>query len=196
MSTATSAVSARSEATAWAARIAADRRTLYLDTETTGLDSAAQLVDIAIIDHTGTPLLDTLVRPTCAIPADATAIHGITDSLVADAPGWPQVYPAVAALLASASQVIVYNADFDLRIINQVNRQAGLDALRLTCGWECAMRRYAEYAGERHQRLGGWRWHKLVTAAERLGVQPTQRHRALEDAGLCRSVVLAMASGG
>jgi DNA polymerase III epsilon subunit-like protein len=90
----------------------------------------------------------------------------------------------------------VYNASFDLRIINQVSRQAGLAPVPPSRAWQCAMLTYAAYAGERHQRYNNWRWHRLIVAAERLGIQPTQSHRALDDAHLCRAVVLAMANGG
>jgi DNA polymerase-3 subunit epsilon len=37
---------------------------VYLDTETTGLGSDAQVIDIALIDTDGTELINTLVRPT------------------------------------------------------------------------------------------------------------------------------------
>lgn len=196
MTTALAATQARTDAIAWARRIAAKPGTLYLDTETTGLDGAAQLVDIAILDSRGAPLLNTLVRPTHSIPADATAIHGIVDAMVRDAPAWSEVYPGVVQLLASASQVVVYNAEFDRRIITQVTRGTGLAPAPEGCAWECAMLSYAAYAGEPHQRYNNWRWHRLVVAAERFGLQPSQSHRALDDARLCRDVVLAMANAG
>jgi DNA polymerase-3 subunit epsilon len=196
MTTALAVTQARADAIAWARRIAADPGTVYLDTETTGLDGAAQLVDIAILDGQGAPLLNRLVRPTHPIPPDATAIHGIVDTMVADAPVWAEVYPDAMQLLAGASQVVVYNAEFDLRIINQDSCRTGLAPLPPDCRWECAMLSYAAYAGERHPRYNNWRWHRLVVAAERLDIQPTQSHRALDDARLCRAVVLAMANAG
>jgi len=53
--------------------------TVYLDTETTGLSpgNGARIVEIAILDDDGRPLLDTLVNPDCEIPDEASSIHGI-----------------------------------------------------------------------------------------------------------------------
>lgn len=82
---------------------------VVLDTETTGLDEAAQIVSIAIIDHTGQVLLDTLVRPTISIPDDVVAIHGITDEMVVDAPTMAHLYDEVRRLL-SGRTVVIYNA--------------------------------------------------------------------------------------
>lgn len=60
---------------------------LILDTETTGLgDDAevAEVVELAVIDCAGAVLLDTLVRPSGRVPAEAAAIYGITDAMLAD----------------------------------------------------------------------------------------------------------------
>lgn len=66
---------------------------VLLDTETTGVGEDAEIIEIAILDVDGTQLLNTLVRPTQPIPAEATAIHRITDKMVASAPTWPEVAP-------------------------------------------------------------------------------------------------------
>ena len=62
---------------------------LILDAETTGLGEDAEIVEITIIDTTGKPLINTLVKPSTPIPAEATAIHGITNEMVRHAPTWP-----------------------------------------------------------------------------------------------------------
>ncbi|HET9016840.1 MAG TPA: 3'-5' exonuclease [Thermomicrobiaceae bacterium] len=180
----------RPAAADWA--IATTRRpdVAYLDTETTGLDGTAEIVDIAVVDNAGRVLLDTLVRPGRPIPADATRIHHITDQMVAAAPSWPEVYRALAGILRRYPCVVVYNAPFDARMILQSSRPHGLPDLPVE--WQCAMRRYAEFASE--QSPGDSRWQKLEVAATRLGVPPIGiTHRALEDTHTCRAVVHAMA---
>lgn len=179
---------------AWARQVAADPRTLYLDTETTGLDERAEIVDIAIVDGAGRVLLNTLVRPVEPIPPDATRIHGITNQMVARARTWDQVAPLVNRLIAGASRVVVYNADFDTRIMRQCNARYRLPDQ--PAAWECAMLHYATYAGVIHQRYGGYRWHKLGDAAARFGHTGVLQHRALADTLLCRRVVLGMACEG
>ena len=47
-----------------------------LDTETTGLDNQAEIVEISIIAQQGQVVLDTLVKPLRPIPADATVSLG------------------------------------------------------------------------------------------------------------------------
>ena len=73
---------------------------IFLDTETTGVRSTAEIIEISLIDHTGEVLLDSLVRPRVPIPAAATQVHGIHDAMVATAPTWPELWPQVQALLA------------------------------------------------------------------------------------------------
>lgn len=51
---------------------------MVFDTETTGLDGSDGIVEVSCVSGQGEVLLDTLVRPVAPIPADATAIHGIT----------------------------------------------------------------------------------------------------------------------
>lgn len=58
---------------------------LSLDVETTGLGNNDEVCEITILDAAGATILDTLVRPTQPIPAEATAIHRITDAMVASA---------------------------------------------------------------------------------------------------------------
>jgi DNA polymerase-3 subunit epsilon len=181
---------ARRSACAWAIEHVRRPDTVYLDTETTGLDGAAEIIEVAVVDGAGRTLLDTLVRPDGPIPADATRIHGLRDGDVADAPRWPSVYPQLAELLAGRA-VIVYNAAFDVRLVNQMNARCGLPPI--SDQWQCAMRRYAEYAGVWHARHGNFRWHTLEAALSAFG-QPASPHRAAGDARACRLVTHGMAA--
>lgn len=183
-------IRARAEAVAWAQAVAHDPGTVYLDTETTGLDGRAEIIEVAVLDVDGRVLLDTLVRPRSLIPAAARAIHGISDAMVADAPEWSDVHAELAQVLRHRT-VIVYNADFDLTMVRQMNRSHGL---RVSYdGWECAMRRYSSFAGEWHERYGNYRWHRLDFAVTSFGHQPGG-HRARADAFACRLVVEGMAA--
>lgn len=183
----------REEARAWATAIAADPRTVYLDTETTGFGSAAEIVDIAIVDARGQVLLDCLVRPVGAIPPDASAIHGICDHHVAAAAPWPDICREALGLLAGRP-VVVYNASYDRDMLGYACVRHGIAWDVEMVRWECAMRAYAKYRGTRNPSRGGWKWHRLEVAAIQVGASPGG-HRALGDALACREVVLAMAEG-
>ncbi|WP_275905623.1 MULTISPECIES: 3'-5' exonuclease [Burkholderia cepacia complex] len=155
---------------------------LFIDTETTGLDLRAAIVEIAILDRAGAVLIDTLVRPAMPIPAAATEIHGITDADVAGAPDWTTIGPQVVNLLAGRL-LIAHNGAFDERLLYQTSRSHGvtLPALRVECTMEL---------------LNGWagRWLNLADAALMLGAgAPATRHRACADAEQCRQIVLAAA---
>jgi DNA polymerase III epsilon subunit-like protein len=147
-----------------------------LDTETTGLDAAAgdQVVEVAVLGIDGVPLLDTLVRPNCSIPPQATTIHGISDADVADAPSFAAVLPQLAAVVAGRT-VLIYNACFDLEMISEECVRLGQSC---PLSWEhsrCMMRLYSDYVG-----LWSEYWHDYQWVPLNGG------HRALGD---CRAVL-------
>ena len=111
---------------------------LILDTETTGLDNNAEIVEIAIINPLGELLLNTLVRPAIPISAEVTEIHGITDEDVKDAPSFPEIYPSIAEVLED-KQVLIYNSGFDIKILNYCCKLHGLPILKLQQRSECLM---------------------------------------------------------
>ncbi len=182
----------RATAASWAAAVVKRADVLYLDTETTGLGDDAEIVDIAVIDSSGHVVLNTLVRPSGRISQGASDVHGIDDRMVANAPAWPGVYPMLAKLLRDRPTVVIYNAAFDTRIINQVNRRHRLP--ELIADWACAMLQYGAFDGEWNPRYGNYRWHKLGVAARKVGVPMPSAHRALADTEACRGVVHAMAA--
>lgn len=160
-------------------------RPVYLDTETTGLGGWDEIVEMCILDHDGTPLVNTLIKPTQRIPLEVVRIHGITDEMVREAPAWPDVWPQVATVLRGR-QVGIYNADFDLRMMTQSHRRHSL-------GWQdpgmqafCIMRLYADYYG-----LG--RWQSLEMAGSQCRIRLPNAHRALADTLLARAVLHHMA---
>jgi DNA polymerase III epsilon subunit-like protein len=182
----------RAEVIEWALETIQRPDVLYLDTETTGLGDRDELVDIAAVDNGGRVLLNTLIKPRRPIPRDATSIHGITDEMVRTAPSWTDVYPRYLDLLERYRHVIVYNADFDQRMIQQTCIAVTLSPPRAT--WHCAMKRYSTFAGEPDRYGRGYRWFQLGQAASRLGVTLVPDHTALADAQTCREVVRAMAA--
>lgn len=180
----------RDEVIAWAQVVTADPNVIFLDTETTGLDGSAEIIDIALVDRDGGVLLDTLVRPRRPIPADASNVHGLFAEDVAAAPTWAEIHPVLLPILTSR-RVIVFNADYDRRLVHQCCTQDGLGLP--VCAWECAMLAHAKFAGEPGQWGKQFRWHKLEAAARSFGIDPGG-HRALSDAEAARQVVFAMAA--
>jgi DNA polymerase III epsilon subunit-like protein len=149
---------------------------LFLDTETTGLDEDAQIIEIAILDRHGNPLIDTLVRPTVEIPADAMAIHGITNEMVANAPAWPEIHSQVGAVL-HGREVIAYNAAFDVRLLEQDARRHKMTPPSFVprCAMEASLRVAGLWAT-------GKTFERLETALSRVGaLRQGTAHRAKDD---------------
>lgn len=190
---------------------------LIIDTETTGLDEGAEVCDLAIIDANGRVLFNQLVKPTKGIPAAASRVHGIDNTMVDFAPTIDRILPQVIGLLAGRL-VLTYNAEFDIRIIEQsiriglgfsvplfgeghvVTVQPGVHVMtgaevKNQARSACIMHAYAEFADLRDRFHGDYKWHKLGTAAAQCGIRPqaASLHRALYDAELARQVLLYMA---
>jgi DNA polymerase-3 subunit epsilon len=101
------------------------------DLETDGLDTGtSRIVEIAIFEQ-GECLLHTLVNPGRPIPAEATAVHGITDDMVATAPAFKAIAPEVQRLLDGAVLVTYAGRAFDTVIVNQELRRAGQPGIPL-----------------------------------------------------------------
>ncbi|TNI58895.1 DNA polymerase III subunit epsilon [Aeromonas dhakensis] len=165
-----------------------------LDTETTGLDSQAEIVEISIIDELGQVVLDTLVKPLKPIPADATAIHGITNNMVASAPSWAEIHDDVCRIVSS-KPLVIYNADYDMCLMAQTATLFGLNPVTADTGVHCAMLAYAEFYGDWNNFKGSYRWQRLTNAAQQQGVViEGQAHRSLADVRMTLGVIKAMAT--
>lgn len=168
----------------WAAGVLRDGA-IIIDTETTGLDDAAQIVEVAVMDTNGNVILSTLVKPTCIIPVHVSNIHGITDHAVRFAPTIRHVIGLLREI-ANNRRVIIYNSPFDLRMLRQSATAIGLTTgSEILDHAECAMRKYAEHKGEWDSRNGRWKWHKLVGGD----------HTALGDCRATLELLKAMAEG-
>lgn len=187
----------------WARRMLA-QNIAVLDTETTGLWSEDEIVEIAAIDRDGKVLLDQRIQPidssrllkrdrrgTCA--AD---IHGILPEMLEGKPRFPEVYPALNDILFMRP-VVIYNAAYDTKMLDQDYARHHLTPPLYQA--ECAMLRFAEYRGEiNYERGGGYRWFKLEVACRQMGIPADdfagQAHSALGDCLRTLALLKAMAA--
>ncbi len=177
---------ARREAIA-KAQIELRKQPVYLDTETTGLNFADQIVEISFVDHDGSVLFESLVKPTVKIPHDAMRVHGISEAMVANAPTWIEIWPQVEAIL-STRRVAIYNAEYDLRLMQQSHRVHRLPWQTAVSNF-CVMQLYAQFRGDWDSRRGSYRWHSLDNARMQCHLELPNAHRARADALLARAVL-------
>ena len=151
----------REEQTTWARSLLARNDWVVLDTETTGLDEKAEVVQVAVLAPDGAELLNSLVRPVGEISPGAQAVHGLTRDILQDAPAFAELSPTLQTIL-SGKEVIVYNMAYDFRILWQSCFAAGISPVWLHGSqWTCAMERYAAWHGEWNDHRGSYRWQKL-----------------------------------
>lgn len=93
----------------------------FFDLETTGINIGRdRIVEICIIKTfpDGTEeVFTSLVNPEMPIPAEAAAVHGITDEKVADQPTFKEIAPKVVALLKDADVGGFNSNHFDIPLL-------------------------------------------------------------------------------
>jgi DNA polymerase III subunit epsilon len=174
------------------ARQVLEQKPVYIDTETTGVDKNAEIVEISIVNHDGTVIFESLIRPQQPIPPEVIAIHHITNEMVLGKPTWPAIWPTIRSYILGRI-VATYNADFDLRMMQQ-------SFTRYKLPWKenlkmfCVMKLYAEFRGEWDSRRGGYRYFTLERAGADSRISLPNSHRASDDSLLARSLLHYMAS--
>jgi DNA polymerase-3 subunit epsilon len=179
-------IGSRKEAIRWARSLLAGGEFVVLDSETTGLGTPVDFVEVGIVSSCGETLFDSLVCPSCPIEAGASRVHGHTAQSLAGERHFLEVYTDLVDALW-AKRVVVYNAPYDRRVwdaaVGRLGARAAL-AGKLP-PWECAMRAFAAYVGERSKR-GGYRYQKL----------PGGDHTAIGDARATLRLIERMAAEG
>lgn len=161
---------------------------LILDTEATDkYPETAEVLEVAIIDHTGAVLLNERVRPVRAKSwPRAQEIHGIApgDVLRAGVPTLAELNPRIADVIRGR-EVVIYNSAYDATIL------AEAFALGPPAAVHCAMLSFSEHPEVRtwNDYHGNWRWVGLASAAAHVGhFWQGQHHSALADCHAARDV--------
>lgn len=110
------------------------RRLAGFDTETTGRDPrTVRIVSAAIVTSDG-QRWSHLIDPGVEIPADATAVHGITTEHAREHGRPPresleEIAATLASLLNSGTPLVVFNAPYDLTLLEAELQRFGLPSL-------------------------------------------------------------------
>ncbi len=152
----------------------AGRDLVVFDVETTGGADRDEILEIAGVRlHNGveTGRFQRLIKPTIPISAAVTEIHGITEAMVADAPGAEEVIPEFL-VFADGATLVAHNAPFDMRFLKAATERLGLAAPKGTVVDTLTISRKL-LPGEDHS---------LGSLAARFKVSLKDAHRALADA--------------
>lgn len=161
------------------------KRPIYYDTETTGTrPEVDRIVEIAAYDPVNNCVFDQLVNPGILIPRDATAIHGITDEMVASMPSFAEIGRAFSEFCGDDCVLIAHNNDqFDrLFLVKEAERHnlkmpnwPMVDTLKWARKYRSDLPR-----------------HSLQFLRQIYGVAENQAHRALDDVMVLHQIFSVM----
>lgn len=169
-------------------------REVVFDTETTGLSASNgdRLVEIGCIElvdrcETGA-VFHAYINPDRAMPAEAEAVHGLSDAFLADKPRFTDVVEGLLAFFGDDSPLIAHNAGFDFGFVNAELARVGRPAL-------APERMVDTVAMARRLHPGGK--HSLDALCTRYGIDRSHRikHGALLDAELLAQLYIEMTGG-
>lgn len=168
-------------------RLLTGRKLFAVDTETTGMNPAdgARLVEVArvaVIDGALGEEWASLVQPGVRIPPDASRVHGITDAMVAGAPGAAQVGRMLREALAD-TPLVFHNAPFDLPFLRHLFHEAGAAVLANPVVDTLGLARGLFSTGG----------NSLGALTSKLGLPAESAHRALADTRMTARLFLALA---
>lgn len=169
-----------------------DLEIVSLDTETTGRDAVAdRVVEVGAVVWRGGEVISRtgwLIHPGCPIPAEVTAVHGISDEDVKDCPRFSEVASEILEVMRGRVP-LAYNAEFDRNFLTEEFTRNSLDlgrappALRRGVEWLDPLvwvREVQKY--EKSKALG--------EVCQRLGIELTNAHRATDDAEAALQVLI------
>ncbi|MBE6807102.1 MAG: PolC-type DNA polymerase III [Ruminococcaceae bacterium] len=149
---------------------------IVFDIETTGLDKKTErITEIGAVRMVGGEVQDsfnTFVNPGKPIPPENTKLTGITDEMVADAPGEAEALQAFYAFCGDCRVLVAHNAGFDTGFVQLAAKRSGMPYEFTSVDTVPLCR--ALYKGLKN--------YKLDTVANFLKLPPFNHHRACDDA--------------
>jgi DNA polymerase-3 subunit epsilon len=146
-----------------------------VDIETTGLNARKdRITEIAIFIHDGEKVVEkfeSLINPECRIPFHITAITGISNKMVAEAPHFFEVARQIVEL-TDGKTIIAHNASFDYNFIRCEFKRLMYDYTRRTLCTKKLSRKL----------MPGIQSYGLGNLARILNITNPARHRAAGDA--------------
>ncbi len=150
-------------------------RPIFFDLETTGTrPDTDRIVEIAAFDPVRNQTFQQLVHPGIVIPEEMTAIHGISNEMVREAPSFARAGAEFIKFCSGKVLLVAHNGEmFDIPFIRA---EAKRHKLQLPLGW--GLIDSLKWARKYRKDLPR---HALQYLREMFGVPQNQSHRALDD---------------
>ena len=170
-------------------------RQIFLDTETTGLETRLghRIIEVACVEMVNRRLthrhLHYYVNPDRDIDEGALAVHGISREFLADKPRFGEIANEFLDFIRGA-ELVIHNAAFDVGFLDYELGMLGLATVNTVCA---NVRDTLKMARELHP----GKKNNLDALCERYGVNNSHRtlHGALLDAEILADVYVAMTRG-
>lgn len=168
-------------------------REIVLDTETTGMDpfEGDRIVEIGCVEcinHLVTgQTFHVYINPERDMPAEAAAVHGLTEEFLKDKPVFAQTYADFLDFIGDA-KLVIHNAEFDMKFINHHLKEMGAPAI--------SEKRIIDTLHIARQKFPGSPAN-LDALCKRFGIDNSNRtlHGALLDSELLAEVYLELLGG-
>jgi DNA polymerase-3 subunit epsilon len=162
------------------------RRPIFYDTETTGVKAEVdRVIEIAAYDLERDRSFERLINPGVPIPAEATAVHKITDEMVANAPTFEEIIDDFVAFCDGDAMLVAHNNDgFDIHFLRAEFGRCD-QSLPAEWSWFDTLRWSRKYRSDLPS-------HSLQYLREVYGFEANNAHRALDDVIILKQVYQAM----
>lgn len=162
-----------------------NRRPIFYDTETTGVrPDRDRVIEIAAYDPVREQTFEKLINPGIPIPAEASAIHGISDRMVAGSPTFKEIGMEFAAFCGEDAILIAHNNDtFDAIFLK--NESARHEISFPAWSFVDSLKWSRRYRPDLPR-------HTLQFLREMYGIAANNAHRALDDVIVLHQLFTAM----
>jgi len=165
---------------------------VVLDTETTGIDTGAEIIEFAAYDIRKGRMMSSLFRPVSNVPPNVEELTGITQKMLVDEKPVRDYELQIKNMLGGKVWV-GYNVAFDLRILHQTFLIHGIKFPPIPLVMVDVML-LASNVIQVYNSIGEYKWWKLAEACDRLGVIPeSEYHRAMADVVATLNLLRAIA---
>jgi len=159
---------------------------VFFDLETTGLsplfDRVIEFAGIKVLRGSEPETLSMLIKPDIEISEENSAIHGITNEDVANAPSESETAPLIKEFIGNLP-LVAHNSKFDIGFLMSMYHRCGIETDNNSVYCSCNLSRKLNKDAKNH---------RLSTLCEQFKISLENHHRALDDTIACLQVFHAV----